>query len=152
MGDTFTLEHLHTLPMVVTYREPTAFTPAVKQLHMVGIEPRVVAVSESFLALPFLVAGTDRFALIQQRLASTGSRPPRTSGSCPCPFPVTPLVEALWWHPVYERDAGHQWLRDRLRPRPRPSATRDGLTRVSAAPIPVIRSSVLPRPVRAPSR
>jgi LysR family nod box-dependent transcriptional activator len=24
---------------------------------------------------------------------------------------VTPLVEALWWHPVDDRDAGHQWLR-----------------------------------------
>ena len=24
---------------------------------------------------------------------------------------MTPLVEALWWHPVYERDTGHQWLR-----------------------------------------
>jgi len=117
VGDTFTLEHLHTLPMAVTYREPTRFTPAVKQLHMVGIEPRVVAVSESFLALPFLVAGTDRFALVQQRLAA------RLSAAAdvrilPCPFPVTPLVEALWWHPVYERDTGHQWLRtvfDRVR-------------------------------------
>jgi DNA-binding transcriptional LysR family regulator len=121
VGDTFTLEHLHTLPMAVTYREPTRFTPAVKQLHMVGIEPRVVAVSESFLALPFLVAGTDRFALVQQRLAA------RLAAAAdvrilPCPFPVTPLVEALWWHPVYERDTGHQWLRtvfgrvrDRLR-------------------------------------
>ena len=81
VGDTFTLEHLHTLPMAVTYREPTRFTPAVKQLHMLGIEPRVVAVSESFLALPFLVAGTDRFALVQQRLAAR-LPPPRTSGSC----------------------------------------------------------------------
>jgi DNA-binding transcriptional LysR family regulator len=84
---------------------------------MVGIEPRVVAVSESFLALPFLVAGTDRFALVQQRLAA------RLYAAAdvrilPCPFPVTPLVEALWWHPVYERDTGHQWLRtvfDRVR-------------------------------------
>ncbi len=110
VGDTFTLEHLHTLPMVVTYREPTAFTPAVKQLSMVGIEPRVVAVAESFLALPFLVAGTDRFALIQQRLAH------RLAAAAdvrvlPCPFPVTPLVETLWWHPIYDRDAGHRWLR-----------------------------------------
>jgi len=118
VGETFTLEHLHTLPMVVTYREPTAFTPAVKQLSMVGIEPRVVAVSGSFLALPFLVAGTDRFALIQQRLAdrlaAAGVR------VLPCPFPVTPLIEALWWHPVYDRDSAHQWLRsvfDRVRDR-----------------------------------
>lgn len=110
VGDTFTLEHLHTLPMVASYREPTAFTPAVKQLSMAGIEPRVVAVSGTFLTLPFLVAGTDRFALIQQRLADRLA-PAADVRVLPCPFPVTPLLEALWWHPVYDRDAGHQWLR-----------------------------------------
>ena len=110
VGDTFTLEHLHTLPRVITYREPTAFTLADKQLAMAGIGTRVVAVSESYLALPFLVAGTDRFALIQQRLAEKLA-PAVGVRVMPCPFPVPPLVEALWWHPVYERDAGHQWLR-----------------------------------------
>ena len=62
-----------------------------------------------------------QIALVQQRLAA------RLAAAAdvrilPCPFPVTPLVEALWWHPVYERDTGHQWLRtvfgrvrDRLR-------------------------------------
>ncbi|WP_406281087.1 hypothetical protein [Embleya sp. NBC_00896] len=29
-----------------------------------------------------------------------------------CPFDVVPLVEALWWHPVHARDAGHAWLRE----------------------------------------
>ena len=29
----------------------------------------------------------------------------------PCPFDVAPLMEALWWHPMYGRDAGHRWLR-----------------------------------------
>ena len=110
VGGTFTLEHLRTLPMVVYRREPTAYTPAVKQLSMAGIEPNVVAISESFLALPFLVAGTDRFALIQERLACRLSAAAEVR-ILPCPFPVTPLVEALWWHPVYDRDAGHRWLR-----------------------------------------
>ncbi len=110
VGGTFTLEHLQSLPMVVYRRDPTAYTPAVKQLAMAGIEPAVVAVSESFLALPFLVAGTDRFALIQERLACRLSTAADVR-ILPCPFPVTPLVEALWWHPTYERDAGHRWFR-----------------------------------------
>jgi hypothetical protein len=29
----------------------------------------------------------------------------------PCPFGVAPLIEALWWHPMYDRDPGHRWLR-----------------------------------------
>ncbi len=110
VGADFTLDHLQTLPMVVYRRDPTAYTPAVKQLAMAGIEPTVVAVSESFLALPFLVAGTDRFALIQERLACRLSTAADVR-ILPCPFPVTPLVEALWWHPTYERDAGHRWFR-----------------------------------------
>jgi hypothetical protein len=32
----------------------------------------------------------------------------------PCPFEAAPLIEALWWHPMHERDAGHQWLRQRF--------------------------------------
>ncbi len=30
----------------------------------------------------------------------------------PCPFAAVPVQEALWWHPVHTRDAGHIWLRD----------------------------------------
>jgi DNA-binding transcriptional LysR family regulator len=70
-------------------------------------------VVESFLALPFALMGTERVALIQGTLAdhlvSTG-----TVRALPCPFDVVPLIEALWWHPMNERDAAHTWLRDLL--------------------------------------
>jgi DNA-binding transcriptional LysR family regulator len=29
-----------------------------------------------------------------------------------CPYATTPIVEAMWWHPMHQRDAGHAWLRD----------------------------------------
>jgi len=29
----------------------------------------------------------------------------------PCPFEVAPLVEAIWWHPMYDDDPEHH-LRD----------------------------------------
>ena len=115
---------------------------------------RVVAVSESFLALPFLVAGTDRFALVQQRLAA------RLAAAAdvrilPCPFPVTPLVEALWWHPVYERDAGHRGCAPSSAgsatvSRPRRPELPMRLRRIGS---PDNRHQVfgLPRPLRAPS-
>jgi hypothetical protein len=35
---------------------------------MLGIEPRVQAVVDSFLVVPFLVAGTDRIGLVQANL------------------------------------------------------------------------------------
>ena len=73
--------------------------------------PRVQVVNESFLTVPVLVAGSDRIALLQRRLVNllpldTGIR------ALPCPFDAGPLIEAMWWHPVYDDDPEHAWLRD----------------------------------------
>ncbi|WP_067811852.1 LysR family transcriptional regulator [Actinomadura kijaniata] len=111
VGDRLTLAELAELPWVDYLNRPTAFTPASWHLRTLGIEPRVEVVTESFQIIPFLVAGTDRVALIQERLAA------RYAGLAavrvlPCPFDVVPLVEAMWWHPVHTRDAGHAWLRE----------------------------------------
>ena len=65
---------------------------------------------EPFLALPFVIAGTDRLALVQSRLV------PRMTATgdiraLACPFDAIPIAEALWWHPMYQRDPAHIWLR-----------------------------------------
>jgi DNA-binding transcriptional LysR family regulator len=98
------------LGWVTLFNGPTAFTPASQQLRLIGVEPRVEVVVDGFLAMPFLVAGTNRVALIQQRLAHLLAA---TAGVrvLPCPFEVVPLTEALWWHPMYRTDPAHAWLR-----------------------------------------
>jgi DNA-binding transcriptional LysR family regulator len=111
IGATLTLDHLSRLPWIVTYYRPTAFTPAARQLNALGIEPRIDLVVENFLSLPLLIVGTDRLALIQERLAR------RLSGFADirimsCPYDAMPIVEAMWWHPMHQRDAGHAWLRE----------------------------------------
>ncbi|WP_246632565.1 LysR family transcriptional regulator [Pseudonocardia nigra] len=108
VGDAVTVEQLRELPWVVTYHGPTASTPAARQMRMLGIEPRVQVVTESFLTVPGLVAGSGRIALLQERLVQllpldTGVR------ALPCPFEAGPLVEAMWWHPVADRDPEHAW-------------------------------------------
>ena len=110
VGDSLTLEQLGRLPWVVTYNAPTAFTPALRQLRMIGVEPRVQVVVESFVAVPFLVAGTNRVALLQGRLAA---RLANAAGvrMLPCPWDVVPLKEAFWWHPSLRADPAHLWLR-----------------------------------------
>lgn len=110
VGDQLTMAQLEQLPMIVTYRGPTAYTPAGKQLSMLGVRPRVPLVAETFLTVPFLVAATNGFAIIQERLAwqLIPAAGVRMTG---CPFDAVPLVEALWWHPIHQRDAGHRWLR-----------------------------------------
>jgi DNA-binding transcriptional LysR family regulator len=113
VGDALTVDQLRTMPWVVTYHGPTASTPAARQMRMLGIEPHVQVVTETFLTVPGLVAGTGRVALLQRRLAD---RVPADLGvrALPCPFEVGPMVEAFWWHPMYDHDPEHAYLRDLL--------------------------------------
>ncbi len=114
VGDSLTMADVADLPWVFTFNSPAAFTPAGRQLQMMGVEATVQVVVESFLALPFYVAGTRRLGLVQARLADALTR----SGdlrALPCPWDVVPLVEALWWHPVHTHDPEHVWLRSVFR-------------------------------------
>lgn len=114
VGDEITREQLAELPWVLTYHSPTAFTPADKHLRMIGIEPRASIIIEGFLAVPFLVAGTRRVALLQRRLAAL-LRGVAGIRLVELPFEAVPLVEAFWWHPVHRGDPSHAWLRGLLR-------------------------------------
>ncbi|WP_062646342.1 LysR family transcriptional regulator [Streptomyces maremycinicus] len=109
VGDRLTMDDLARLPWV-TYQR-TYDAPAARQLSMLGIEPRVEVSVDSFQVLPFLVAGTRRIALVQQRLAEQlrGVAAVRVLAA---PYEVVPLQEALWWHPVHTHDAAHMWLRE----------------------------------------
>ena len=113
VGDTVSLEELARLPWVMTHHEPTAFTPAARQLNMIGVEPDIQVVVESFLPVPFLVAGTPRIALLQRQLAT---RLADAAGVrlLACPWDVVPLVEAFWWHPSHRPDPAHAWLRETM--------------------------------------
>jgi DNA-binding transcriptional LysR family regulator len=108
-----TVDHLETLPWLVTYHGPTASTTAGRQMRMLGIEPRIQVVTESFLTVPRLIAGTDRIALLQRRLVDL--LPPESGiRVLPPPFEAAPLIEAMWWHPMYDADPEHEYLRDAI--------------------------------------
>ncbi|MEV6638131.1 LysR family transcriptional regulator [Actinoplanes sp. NPDC051470] len=105
-----TAEDLIELPWVTVYSGPTAFTTAVQQLRMQGIEPHVEVITESYMLLGPIIAGTRRVALVQERLG----RLLETTGLVrllDCPFSADPLVETMWWHPMYDSDKAHLWLR-----------------------------------------
>ncbi|MCI1020435.1 LysR family transcriptional regulator [Microbacterium sp. C5A9] len=108
-GGELTMEDLAARPYVMTYQSRTAFTSASRQIQQLGVEPRVDAVVESFLTLPLYVAGTRRIGLIQRALAPLAAR---LGGVrvVELPFAPTPLVHALWWHPVHARDPEHAWM------------------------------------------
>ncbi|WP_028658509.1 LysR family transcriptional regulator [Nocardioides insulae] len=113
VGARISLERLAEMPWVLTHHAPTAYTPAARQFSMLGFEPEVQVVTENFLPVPYLVAGTRRVALLQRQLAvrladAAGVR------LLPCPWEVTPLKEAFWWHPIYRSDPAHAWLREMM--------------------------------------
>jgi DNA-binding transcriptional LysR family regulator len=109
VGEALTIGDLGRLPWVVYQRPYDA--PAARQLSMIGISPRVEVSVQSFQLIPHFLAGTERVALLQERLARlvAGVAPIRI---LPCPFAAVPVQEALWWHPLHTRDAAHIWLRE----------------------------------------
>jgi DNA-binding transcriptional LysR family regulator len=114
VGEALTMDHLAALPWVMTYHRPTAFTPAEQHLRMLGIEARAAVVVESFLTIPFFVAGTNRIAMLQRRLARR-LEALADIRLLDLPFDAMPIVEAFWWHPVHRSDPAHRWLRHTLR-------------------------------------
>jgi hypothetical protein len=82
---------------------------ALRQLGMLGIEPRVEVSVDGFQLIPLLVAGTRRIALVQARLARLLA-PVAAVRVVEPPYEAVPLREAMWWHPVHTHDAAHIWL------------------------------------------
>jgi DNA-binding transcriptional LysR family regulator len=87
--------------------------PATRQLALLGIRPQVAIGVESYLAVPQLLAGSSRVALMQRRLATAFAGP---AGLCvfPCPGEPDPIVEDLWWHEDLAGDPAHAWLRESI--------------------------------------
>jgi DNA-binding transcriptional LysR family regulator len=106
-----TVEDLEALPWVVTFHGPTAATPAARQMRMRGIELNVQVVTENFLTVPGLVAGSARIALLQRRLVELLPLNLGIRTLAP-PVEVGQLVEAMWWHPAFDDDPEHAYLRD----------------------------------------
>lgn len=111
VGDRITLGQLAALPWAAYQRAHAA--SVLQQLSLLGIEPRVQVLADSFQLLPSLVAGTRRVAMIHELLAARlGLGPGSGIRLLDCPFEAIPVQEALWWHPVHTHDAGHVWLRE----------------------------------------
>jgi DNA-binding transcriptional LysR family regulator len=107
------LADLVRLPWVAPYyrdHPAPSSAPIMRQLTLLDVHPRVAVRVESYQAVPHFVAGTDRIALMQERLASRLAD--RTDlRVMECPGRTEPIVEALWWHRQHEDDTAHAWLR-----------------------------------------
>jgi DNA-binding transcriptional LysR family regulator len=113
VGDRLELADLERLPWVVPhhpdggYPAGAALAPLFARL---STPPRVAVRVESYQATPSFVAGTDRVAVMQLRLARRLAGRPDLR-VLPCPGDPPPIVETLWWHPRHDEDEGHRWFR-----------------------------------------
>lgn len=97
-------------PWVLTWHAREAFTSASRQLQQLGIEIRIEAVVESFLAIGTFIEDTPRYGIVHESLATTIERASEVR-RFRLPFEATPPLNAMWWHPIHERDPEHAWLR-----------------------------------------
>jgi DNA-binding transcriptional LysR family regulator len=119
VGAELSVADLAELPWVVVSVDPSSETArseslALRQLRQAGIEPNIAVTLDSYLTVPWFVAGSERIAVVHRGLAQ------RFAGEMglrmlPCPVELRPLRVALWWHPQFDADAGHRWLRGVLR-------------------------------------
>ncbi|MGB5285397.1 MAG: hypothetical protein WBN29_12870, partial [Polyangiales bacterium] len=63
--------------------------------------------------LPEIVRSTDLVATVPRRLLSA---PVDFAGvvTLEAPPELPDLVDSLWWHPRFDADPAHQWLRERI--------------------------------------
>ncbi|HEY2690044.1 MAG TPA: LysR family transcriptional regulator [Streptosporangiaceae bacterium] len=112
-GGTLTLRDFEESPHAVATFGPN-LTPLDRALSAAGISRNVSVTTVGWLSLPFVVAGTDLVASLPERLARQASDLASVTIVEP-PFGTVEIIEALWWHPTRDSDAGHRWLLGILR-------------------------------------
>lgn len=112
-GPEITEEQFFAAPHVAA-RFPT-FTPTYEAwiLKSHASERRVVCQAESFLALPFLIVGTDRISLMHRRLAEQ-FRDKLPLKLIEPPLEIPPLTEYLQWNTFNDKDACLAWVRGQI--------------------------------------
>jgi DNA-binding transcriptional LysR family regulator len=115
VGNTLSLEQLAGLKWISTYSGISEYTPPMRQLQLLGVEPEVKMVTNSFTVLPYLLADSNRIAFVQEALGNQLVAHNAGIRILDVPFDVVPLTEAIWWHPVHTLERDHVWFRSMLR-------------------------------------
>jgi DNA-binding transcriptional LysR family regulator len=78
-----------------------------------GVSRKIEVTVESFLLVPFLLAGTPLVSLILERTVGRLAAA-TTIRTLEPPMALPDIHEAMFWHPRHTTDPGHRWLRERL--------------------------------------
>ncbi|MGY1812343.1 LysR family transcriptional regulator [Blastococcus sp. SYSU D00820] len=111
VGDTITTRTLSELPYL-TYNPNHLPAYVDVQLDAMGVPRNLALSTQSFVMAPLLLPGTPMLAFVHERL--TTRREYEEVRVLEPPVPLEPITETMYWHPVFDRDPGHRWLRERL--------------------------------------
>ncbi|MQA84133.1 MAG: LysR family transcriptional regulator [Streptosporangiales bacterium] len=112
VGATMTVEQLGALPYL-TYGAPALASFVDIQLDALGVTRQVEVTTQSFAIAPFLLRGTRLFAMVQERLANEVAEAANIRLLEP-PLDLSPITEAMFWHPRHSSDPAHRWLRTQI--------------------------------------
>lgn len=84
-----------------------------RQLEVIGRSRKVELVAPFFSALPWLLEGTMRLAIIHERLAKALEGRFEIA-TATLPFDLPPLKQRMYFHEARLNDAGLQWLRGQI--------------------------------------
>lgn len=106
-----TLEHYVSIPhiQVAPRGKPGGYIDDV--LRERGVSRTVARAVPYFVTALHLAAETDYLLTISERIAKAFAEPLRLA-ILEAPLPLRPYALSLVWHPRFDRDAGHQFLRD----------------------------------------
>ena len=111
--DELSWEDFTQMPQAVCDFGQAHLTPADRRLKELGFSRQAHVKTSGFLPLPSVVAGTEMVAVVPNRLAQELGPLTGTVGIEP-PFGRVELIEKLWWHPSYNNDPGHTWMREMI--------------------------------------
>lgn len=81
------------------------------QLANLGITMDIALSTQSFTLVPWLLPGTSLFAFVHERLLRATSVRSELR-VVDCDIRLRPIVETMYWHPIFHNDPAHCWLRE----------------------------------------
>lgn len=108
-----TLQALARRPHIDVSRRGRTRAPIDEVMERHGLRRRVAAVVPTQLAAAALVAQSHAVSLVSSRFAASVSGYLDVSGSA-CPATLASATVAMVWHPRFDADPGHTWLREEI--------------------------------------
>ncbi len=113
VGNEPTLGELIELPWATAFDGPQQVPAGIDPREWSAISAGVQVVVNSLADLPLCVRGTNRVAMVQERLIVALGIDAGLRVLEP-PFTAEPFRLAFWWHPAYDADPEHVWFRSLL--------------------------------------